>query len=564
MILGHIESIRDAAASETLQRIRADHDRVSWKIKPLLKYIEQHLFDPDLNLNRLRRALDIRTNALMSVFRREVGLPPKAYIVDCRMEVATRLLRDTDLRVWQIGDLIGYSALPVFSQAFTGWSGLPPTKFRERSRSPEAQTCPDRWQTSSFLRKVLSGEAEEEEIDPLLCHLRTLYPDSPGLSLSDASNIQQLPDTRKVIGTDGIRHEELRAESVWDHICDWPIEEQRRYVRSKVSFGSRALFDLLREKSREIGRQNRKRGVEVAELALESLEGSSRRLGRELPNLLAQGWAWVGNARRLAADHLGAEQALLTAEESWHRPRVAYDYMVRAEILGIKSSQRLFQGEFPEALELVDRALTILRRGDDPIMLTNFLIQRAMILVSLGNSQTAFSSLDEAHSVLKGHPDQTRLLLSTHSISARILAEVGRYRPAFEALWKAEILLQDLGDRLIENQLIWVEGIIRSGMDEPEQAEQLFFSAREGFMQESSGGHAAMVALDLALLYQRQNRAEDVIAAVATVIPIVEGLHSQKQTLGTLQLLRQAVKDKTVTTSFLEDVRRVCFRCTLQ
>ncbi len=566
MLLGHFETIRDSAASETLQRIRADHERVSWKIKPLLEYIEKHLFDPDLNLNQLRRALDIRTNALMSVFRREAGLPPKAYIVDCRMEVATRLLRDTDLRVWQIGDLIGYSALPVFSQAFTGWSGLPPTKYRERSRSPEAQACPDRWQTSPFLRKVLSGEAETEEIDPLLCHLQTLYPDSPVSPLSDTSNIQRLPDIQKVIATDGMQHEELRARSVWEHICEWPTEEQRRYVRSQVSFGSRFLFDLLREKSREVGRQSRQRGVEIAELALESLEGNRRRLGHAYPNLLAQGWAWVGNARRLAADFQGAEDAFLAAENLWSTSRMLYDRQVLAEILDLKACLRLFQGRFDEARSLADRAVPIFRSKKDPVLLAQSLIQRSTIVRLCGTLPQSLADLEEAYSCCKNTRSPRLLLLLTGNLSL-LYIQSEHYHQARIFLQRSQALCADFesaASRLDRYRIQWIEGLLAHGEGEVASAAELLRRSRIGFLEIEEVGHAALVSLDLALVYSELGRCTEIIALVLQIIPVFENFQSGSETRQALELLEQAVVRQEFSTSLLKQLRLVCLRNTVR
>ena len=135
------------------------------------------------------------------------GLPPYAYIEDCRLEVACRLLTDTDLKVWQIAQLIGYSTLQVFSRAFDRWSGVRPTIFRNHSRQSrevlESESVRPRRTRGSgdgrgrpspgsaspgsassceislpTLRKAVIGALQRDEADELARCLGKLYPES--------------------------------------------------------------------------------------------------------------------------------------------------------------------------------------------------------------------------------------------------------------------------------------------------------------------------------------------------------------------------------------------------
>jgi AraC-like DNA-binding protein len=175
----------EAAAAPTRERIRRDHGRAPRQIQPLLAHIEEHLFDPDLDANRLKLACGVRDNTLPIRFHDALDLPPYGYIEDCRMEVACRLLADTELKVWQVAQLLGYSTLQVFSRAFHRWSGLRPTSYRRqccrdyerRARRPpaDAKNEPISWST---LRKAASGRLRREEADALARHLEELYPES--------------------------------------------------------------------------------------------------------------------------------------------------------------------------------------------------------------------------------------------------------------------------------------------------------------------------------------------------------------------------------------------------
>jgi hypothetical protein len=80
---------------------------------------------------------------------------------------------------------------------------------------------------------------------------------------------------------------------------------------------SPALFELLSEKSREHGRRDRQRVVELAELALASVEACAEALGDRAIEMRALGWARLANALRLAS---AARSASATGR--WGCPRV--------------------------------------------------------------------------------------------------------------------------------------------------------------------------------------------------------------------------------------------------
>jgi AraC-like DNA-binding protein len=53
-----------------------------------------------------------------------------ALVDQSRFEIARSLLRDTDLKIQDIGSKLGYSTAGGFSRAFTRWAGCSPSVFR--------------------------------------------------------------------------------------------------------------------------------------------------------------------------------------------------------------------------------------------------------------------------------------------------------------------------------------------------------------------------------------------------------------------------------------------------
>ena len=147
----------------------------------MLAYIEGHLFDPRLNVNRLKEACGIRDNSVAIHFHAAVGRPPHAYISHSRLETAARLLRDTEMPIWKISEILGFSSIQVFSRSFCRWAKKRPTVFRREARKRaeghrERQSTASRVHNDDYWRRAMSGHLEDEEAAELIQKLLMLYP----------------------------------------------------------------------------------------------------------------------------------------------------------------------------------------------------------------------------------------------------------------------------------------------------------------------------------------------------------------------------------------------------
>ncbi len=189
MLAGHSHKLLAEAARESIERIQLDRRKAPQRLKPLLAYIEENLFNPTLDVNQLKRSCGVRDNSVPIQFHSAVGRPPHGYIEDRRLETACRLLADTHLKIWQISELLGYSSIQVFSRAFSRWSGQRPTLFRKKARRGADADDSDAAQgdgrkrydrsvvATASLRKALEGELPAEEAQTLIDKLKNLYPE---------------------------------------------------------------------------------------------------------------------------------------------------------------------------------------------------------------------------------------------------------------------------------------------------------------------------------------------------------------------------------------------------
>lgn len=163
------------AATPSLERIRRDRADAPKRLEPLLEYLEKHLFDRSLNVHQMKMACGIRDNSVAILFHSQIGQTPKAYISSRRMETAARLLRGSDLKIWEISELVGYSGLGVFSKAFHRWAGQRPLSYRRQDDAgphPSDLPIPSASADGEFLRSPLVGEAEAPDPELSLERLR--------------------------------------------------------------------------------------------------------------------------------------------------------------------------------------------------------------------------------------------------------------------------------------------------------------------------------------------------------------------------------------------------------
>ena len=85
----------------------------------------------------LAAATSVSPATLARRFVARVGQTPAAYLTGWRMDLAAQRLRDTDDTVGAIGRSLGYTSEYAFNRAFTRARGIPPGRYRARSRSPE-------------------------------------------------------------------------------------------------------------------------------------------------------------------------------------------------------------------------------------------------------------------------------------------------------------------------------------------------------------------------------------------------------------------------------------------
>ncbi|HSS47634.1 MAG TPA: hypothetical protein VLX28_01685 [Thermoanaerobaculia bacterium] len=127
------------------------------------------------------------------------------------------------------------------------------------------------------------------------------------------------------------------------------------------------------------------------------------------------------------------------------------------------------------------------------------------------------------------------------------LTEAGRYEEAERLLPEVREQLASQGKPLNLVRLRWTEGKIALGLGRTGEAEEDFREVRKDFLEKGMGYDAALVSLDLAILYARERRTSELKSLAAEMTPIFESLDVRRESLAALVMFRNACEEERMT-----------------
>lgn len=534
------------AALPALERVRRDRERVSDRAVPILAFIEEWLFDVDLDL-RLSRQIEALPQYVVQEFCVELGLRPLEYVRERRVDVAERLLRTTRWPVYQVAAELGFRNTKQLQYAFKTRTGRSPSEVRPEPSEADEPRKSGRDPKHSALLEVqgVIGALEPQAMVALVQRLRSLAPSMKRREPSRPLFELSMP---------GYERERELAESVWRAAGALPTRHLRHLLCRRLRFQSPALFRLLGEKGREIGRRDRKRGVAMVGLGVEVLEANAEAFGESVHDLLTVGWSWTSNQRRLQLDWPGSEEALGFARQEWETPRASRDPLAEAEFRFWEGTLRLYQRRFDEALEALNRAIELSRGSTNRELFVQSLVQRTELSRHIDDPESAAKDLREASEYIKVQ-ENPFLMLSIYTNLIALYMRLGRLEETSGVFRKAEDLSRAIDNRLVEAQLLWLKGLVLKRRSEIDSAESLLREAYDLLVEQNEMAHASVAALDLMELYIDSGRASVARDLVYQTISILESLKLHRETLTAIKLLRSAAETGVLNLTVIESVR---------
>ncbi|MDE5753946.1 MAG: AraC family transcriptional regulator [Oscillospiraceae bacterium] len=109
---------------------------ISWHIRKCMGYIQENL-NCSLSVKRLARLVGLNPSYLSRLFKQEIGISIKQYVIAERMCQAKKLLKDSELSYRDISIALGFSSQSAFIAMFKKTTGITPRHYRMKYH-PEA------------------------------------------------------------------------------------------------------------------------------------------------------------------------------------------------------------------------------------------------------------------------------------------------------------------------------------------------------------------------------------------------------------------------------------------
>jgi AraC family transcriptional regulator len=110
------------------------HDSHRQAILRVLPFMRERLTE-EIDLRQLADVAIMSPYHFLRTFREHTGVPPGRFLGALRIEVAKRLLIETDESILDICQQVGYTSLGSFSTRFTEMVGLSPGRFRQLGKT---------------------------------------------------------------------------------------------------------------------------------------------------------------------------------------------------------------------------------------------------------------------------------------------------------------------------------------------------------------------------------------------------------------------------------------------
>lgn len=107
------------------------YDRDKNVIYKALNYINEN-YNRDINLKAVSDYVHLSKNYFVNIFKKEVGESFVEYLTRIRVERAKVLLKNPELRISEVGGMVGIEDQKYFSKVFKKITGMTPTQYKEQ------------------------------------------------------------------------------------------------------------------------------------------------------------------------------------------------------------------------------------------------------------------------------------------------------------------------------------------------------------------------------------------------------------------------------------------------
>lgn len=100
-------------------------------VSQVRNYIKEHVTE-HLSLNEVAAVFGISPNYLSQLFKKYNDVGYNDYVTQCKIEEAKRLLGNSDYKVYEVAEILGFESAFYFSKVFKKVVGIPPTEYMQK------------------------------------------------------------------------------------------------------------------------------------------------------------------------------------------------------------------------------------------------------------------------------------------------------------------------------------------------------------------------------------------------------------------------------------------------
>lgn len=119
-----------ASACEELLRDLEQQRQASPVIMAVTEIIGSEYMNKELSLGTVAERVNISAGYLSRLFREEIGVGFSEYLIRTRVREAIRLMTQSEAKIGEVADCVGYRSLHYFSNAFKKITGMSPGEYR--------------------------------------------------------------------------------------------------------------------------------------------------------------------------------------------------------------------------------------------------------------------------------------------------------------------------------------------------------------------------------------------------------------------------------------------------
>ncbi len=346
----------------------------------------------------------------------------------------------------------------------------------------------------------------------------------------------------------------LRLPSLLGRLRKLSPEDRRTALRSDPELRNWPLGEWLIEESRQSLGSDLDRALDLAGSAVilaEALDPASFG-GALICDLKARAWGARGEALRRLADLGGAGEAFAVAEGFLFQG--TGDALEEAELLELKAALFRDQSRTREAHSLLGEVTAVYRQYRDPHLLGRAFIQKGRVHGQDNELEVAIDWLRKGLGLIDPERDRSLDLAARHCLML-YLTESGRPREARFLLRASRIESLRYGSPRLLSRLRWLEGKIYQALGFPVEAERAFLDARQELLRLQAELNAAVVSLDLAVLYVAEGRAAEARSLAEEILPIFQSRDLHREAIAAIIALQRVSRRETTGARLLAEIR---------